>query len=79
MKKIRDLSTGSFLKLLFACFTAAFLIAAVVMPDRGEMFSGLWQMMSQPGKVSTNFFSLGGYAATFPLGGGRSRADGIRP
>lgn len=65
MKKIRDLSAGSFLKLLFACFTAAFLIAAVVMPDRGEMFSGLWQIMSQPGKVSTNFFSLGGYAATF--------------
>ena len=65
MKKLKNLEEGSFLKLFFAFFSAAFLIAAVCMPDRNTMFSGLWQIMSQPGKISTNYFAVGGYAATF--------------
>ena len=65
MKKIRSLSEGEFLKLFFAFFAAAFLIAAAVMPDRASMFSGLWQILSQPSKLSTNYFAIGGYAATF--------------
>ena len=65
MKKIKNLSESSFLKLFFAFFSAAFLIAAVCMPDRGTMFSGLWQILSQPSKLSTNYFAVGGYAATF--------------
>ena len=65
MKKIKNLSESSFLKLLFAFLTACFLIAAVCMPDRATMFSGLWKIISQPSKVSTNYFSVGGYAATF--------------
>ena len=65
MKKIRSLSEGAFLKLFFAFFTAAFLIAAFLMPDRSSMFSGLWQILSQPSKLSTNYFAIGGYAATF--------------
>ena len=65
MKKIKNLSEASFLKLLFAFLTAAFLIAAVCMPDRGTMFSGLWKILTQPSKVSTNYFAVGGYAATF--------------
>ena len=35
------------------------------MPDRGSMFTGLWQILSQPAKISTNDFAVGGYAATF--------------
>ena len=65
MKKIRSMSEGEFLKLFFAFFTAAFLIAAVIMPDRGSMFTGLWQILSQPSKLSTNYFFIGGYSATF--------------
>lgn len=65
MKKIKNLSEGDFLKLFFAFFSAAFLIAAFCMPDRGSMFSGLWQIISQPGKISTSYFYVGGYAATF--------------
>ena len=65
MKKIRSLSEGEFLKCFFAFFTAAFLIAAVIMPDRGSMLTGLWQILSQPSKLSTNYFYIGGYAATF--------------
>ena len=65
MNKIKNLSESSFLKLFFGFISAAFLIAAVCMPDRDTMFSGLWQILSQPGKISTNDFDLGGYAATF--------------
>ena len=65
MKKIKSMSESSFLKLFFAFFTLCFLIAAVCMPDRATMFTGLWKILSQPAKVSTNYFWLGGYAATF--------------
>ena len=65
MQKIKNLSEPSFLKLLFAFLTAALLIAAVSMPDRGTKFSGLWKILTQPSKVSTNYFAVGGYAATF--------------
>ena len=65
MNKIKNLPESSFLKLFFGFFTACFLIAAVCMPDRGTMFSGLWQILSQPSKISTNYFAVGGYAATF--------------
>ena len=65
MKKIKNLPEGAFLKLLFAFLTAAFLIAAVCMPDRSTMFSGFWKILITPCKVTTNYFSVGGYAATF--------------
>ena len=65
MKKIKALSESDFLKLFFALVSAAFLLAAFCMPDRDTVFAGLWRIWSQPGKISTNDFDLGGYAATF--------------
>ena len=65
MKKIKNLSEGSFLKLFFGFITLCFLIAAVCMPDRAKMFTGLWNILSQPSKISANYFAMGGYAATF--------------
>ena len=65
MKKIKTLSEGQFLKLFFAFFSAAFLIASVCMPDRGTMVSGLAAILTSPCKVTTNYFSVGGYAGTF--------------
>ena len=65
MNKIKNLSEGSFLKLLFAFLSVCFLVAAVCMPDRDTMLTGLWNIMSQPNKISANYFAMGGYAATF--------------
>lgn len=65
MKKYNTYSESKFLQLVFAFFVAAFLIGAVCMPDRANMLSGLWQIVSQPSKISTNYFAVGGYAATF--------------
>ena len=65
MNKIKNLSEGSFLKLFFAFVSVCFLVAAVCMPDRGELFTGFVKILTSPCKVSTNYFAVGGYAATF--------------
>ena len=65
MKKIKNLSETSFLKLFFSFITACFLIAAVCMPDRTQMFTGLVKILTGTCKISTNYFALGGYAATY--------------
>ena len=65
MKKIKSMSESSFLKLFFAFVSAAFLIAALCMPDRGTMLSGLGKILTGPTKLSSNYFSIGGFAATF--------------
>ncbi len=65
MNKIKNMNESSFLKLFMGFISACFVIAAFLMPDRGTAFSGLWRIMSQPGKITTNYFHLGGYAATF--------------
>ena len=54
MKKINALPESSFLKLFFGFVSAAFLVGAVCMPDRGDMFSGLAAMLTSPSKLSTN-------------------------
>ena len=65
MKRIKNLSESDFLKLFFGLFSLCFLIAAPIMPDRANMFSGLWQILSQPSKLTASYFAIGGYAATF--------------
>ncbi len=65
MKKWNQLPETQFLSLFFTFFSLSFLAAAFFMPDRSQMLSGLLKIVSQPTKASTNFFSIGGYGATF--------------
>lgn len=65
MKKLNNLAESCFLKLFFAFVSVCFLVAAVILPDRSTMFTGLWQIWTQTCKISTNYFALGGYSATF--------------
>ena len=65
MKKLNALPQESFLKIFFLFLSACFLIAAPILPDRSTMFAGLWQIMSGTCKISTNYFALGGFSATF--------------
>ena len=65
MKRLKHLPERAFLKIFFLFFSMSFLVAAVCMPDRSTMLSGLWKILSNPTKASTSFFSIGGYAATF--------------
>ena len=65
MKKMHSLPERYFLEIFFACFAGFFLLAAFFMPDRVNMFVGLWKIMTQPCKAPTNYFAIGGLAATF--------------
>ena len=65
MNKIKNLSEGAFLKLFFAFISLAFVVAAPFMADRATMFTGLWKILTGTCKISTNYFALGGFAATF--------------
>ena len=65
MKKIQNLSESQFLRLFFAFTSVCFMIGAAFMSDVEQIYSGLWSIMSRPCKISTNYFALGGYAATF--------------
>ena len=65
MKKIKNLCESDFLKLFFGFLTACFLVASFCMPDRSTLFSGWVKILTSPCKVTTNYFWLGGYAATF--------------
>ena len=65
MNKIKNMSESSFLKLFFLVVSLFFVVAAVIMPDRAAMLSDLKQILTTPCKVTTNYFALGGFAATF--------------
>ena len=65
MKKFHSLAETSFMKDLFIGITAYFLIAAICMPDRSDMLSGLLRIFASPGKSATSYFAVGGFAATF--------------
>ena len=65
MKRLNRLPERDFLSLFFLAFSLSFLLAACFMPDRADMLPGLWRIVSSPTLSSTNFFSIGGYAATF--------------
>lgn len=65
--KQRLQSPDAMLRALFACFTLACLAAAVIMPDRGGMLSGLGRICTQSGQTVKSYFdvSYGGFAGTF--------------
>lgn len=65
MKRPKNLSENTFLAIFFLFISSSFLIAAFFMPDRAQMLSGLWQIMSTPCKSQANNFAIGGFAATF--------------
>lgn len=65
MKKIKNLPENNFLILFFLLFSLAFLIASLVALDRAFLFEGMEQILTQPCKIPTNYFAVGGYSATF--------------
>ena len=65
MKKLASLEESKFLKLFFAFISLCFVVAAFIMLDRKFAFTGLWEILTGTCKISTNYFGLGGFAATF--------------
>ena len=65
MKKLRNMPESGFLKIFFLFISWCFIIAAICMPDRAQMLSGFGKILTGTCKISTNYFKLGGFAATF--------------
>ena len=65
MKKFATWEESKFLRLFFACISVCFVVAAFFMPDRSSAFTGLREIVTNTCKIATNYFALGGYAATF--------------
>ena len=55
------------IRLLFWLFAAACLIAAIAMPDRGEMVEGMLRLCTTPYQSANSYFdpAVGGFAGTF--------------
>ena len=65
MKNLNKMHEDHFLKIFFTCFSLSFIIASGFMPDVDQLTEGLLRIMNSPTKAATNFFDVGGYAATF--------------
>lgn len=64
-EKWRKLPASSMLKLVFWLFTLAFLVAALVSPDRAQLWSGLKAIYTTPAQVTKDYFEVGSVSATF--------------
>ena len=64
-QKWKTLDANRTLKAVFWFFTLAFLVAAVVSPDRAAMFSGLKAIYTTPAQVTKDYFQVGSVSATF--------------
>ena len=64
-EKWKNLDIGKTIKLVLWLFTFAFLVMALVAPDRATMLDGLKAIYTTPGKVVTDYFRVGGVSATF--------------
>lgn len=65
MKKLNNLPESSFLKLFFAFVSFCFIVAAFCMPDANTMLAGMQAILTLPCKITSNYFYMGGVAATF--------------
>ena len=65
MKKLNQIEESKFLKLFFLAVSLCFLVAAFILPDRMNILKGMKAILLLPCKVTTNYFYIGGYAATF--------------
>ena len=65
--KLKTKTTEQGIRLLFWAFTAACLLAALLMQDRAEMLGGLGRICTQSGQVVKSYFdpSYGGFSGTF--------------
>ena len=63
--KWKNLETSCTLKVVFWLFALVFLVAAIVSPDRGEMFTGLKAIYTTPAQVTKDYFEVGSVSAAF--------------
>ena len=67
MMKLRNQTTENGIRIMFWFFTVVTLLAAIVMPDRSDMFGGLVRICTQSGQTVKSYFdpTYGGFAGAF--------------
>lgn len=65
MTRLNQWSESSFLKLFMGFMILCLLTAALCMSDLNNILPGYWAILSSSCKPYTNYFAVGGYAATF--------------
>lgn len=58
LDQLRKQSSSNILKMVLSAFTIAFLVGAICAPDRAEMFSGLFRIISKPAQLTKDYFFL---------------------
>ena len=58
VEKLRKQSDSAILRHVLTAFTIAFLIGAICAPDRGEMLSGLWRIITRPSQLTKDYFFI---------------------
>lgn len=65
MKRLNQCSKHDFIRLFFALCTLALFVAAVLCPDRAQMFDGLKDLLTHTCKVPKNTFACSSFAGAF--------------
>ncbi len=65
MKRLNEMSASNLIKLFFAFLTLCLFLTAVILPDRGSMLKGTWQIMCSTVKAPSNVFDIGGFSGSF--------------
>ena len=58
VEKLRKQSDSAILRCVLSAFTIAFLIGAICAPDRSEMLSGLWRILTKPSLLTKDYFFI---------------------
>ena len=64
-QKKSSLSTVNIIRLFLLASSAAFFLAAVLVPDRGEMLPGLAQILMSPAQLTKDYFEIGSISGAF--------------
>ena len=64
-QKNKPLNTVNVIRLFLLASSAAFLIGAIAAPDRGQMLTGLAQILMSPAQLTKDYFIIGSISGTF--------------
>ncbi len=64
VSKTGKLDTGRVIRLFLACSVLAFLVGALLGPDRAEMFTGLKNILLSPAQTTKDYFYIGSISGT---------------
>lgn len=64
-QKSKALSSVNIIRMFLLASSAAYLIAAVAVPDRGAMMTGLAEILMSPAQLTKDYFVIGSVSGTF--------------